>query len=137
MRPVQHIGNVVFFDTLFIVLVLRFESGDQMLQAVALAMQELFGRKRCYRIGGDEFVAVLRNRQIARWRTVRRCWKRFWPGEGIRWRSALRTRGSKNWTSTNCSNWPKSGCMPRKMNTTVRQNARNGEQSLSEPDRLF
>lgn len=63
MRPVQHIGNVVFFDTLFIVLVLRFESGDQMLQAVALAMQELFGRKHCYRIGGDEFVAVLRNRQ--------------------------------------------------------------------------
>ena len=39
------------------------ESGDQMLQAVALAMQELFGRKHCYRIGGDEFVAVLRNRQ--------------------------------------------------------------------------
>lgn len=156
VRPVQHIGNVVFFDVLFIVLVLRFESGqaqvidivdtvifgmiscilstlsmtasyqkfvanhklkqianydlltgvknrnafeeeratlkdsvtlslgciyvdandlhtlnntqghesgDQMLQAVALAMQEQFGRKHCYRIGGDEFVAVLRNRQ--------------------------------------------------------------------------
>lgn len=45
MRSVQRIANVVFFDTLFIVLVLRFESGDQMLQAVALAMQELFGRK--------------------------------------------------------------------------------------------
>lgn len=39
------------------------ESGDQMLQAVALTMQELFGRKHCYRIGGDEFVAVIRNGQ--------------------------------------------------------------------------
>lgn len=39
------------------------ESGDQMLQAVALTMQELFGRKNCYRIGGDEFVAVIRNGQ--------------------------------------------------------------------------
>lgn len=137
MRPVQHIGNVVFFDTLFIVLVLRFESGDQMLQAVALAMQELFGRKHCYRIGGDEFVAVLRNRQDSSVENSAQMLEKTWPGEGIRWRSASRTRGSKNWTSTNCSNWPKSGCMPRKMNTTVRQNARNGEQSLSEPDRLF
>lgn len=39
------------------------ESGDQMLQAVALTMQELFGRKNCYRIGGDEFVAIVRNGQ--------------------------------------------------------------------------
>ena len=39
------------------------ESGDQMLQAIALTMQELFGRKHCYRIGGDEFVAIVRNGQ--------------------------------------------------------------------------
>lgn len=39
------------------------ESGDQMLQTVALMMQELFGRKHCYRIGGDEFVAIIRNGQ--------------------------------------------------------------------------
>ena len=39
------------------------DSGDQMLQAVALTMQELFGRKHCSRIGGDEFVAIIRNGQ--------------------------------------------------------------------------
>lgn len=39
------------------------EAGDQMLQSVALTMQELFGRQNCYRIGGDEFVAIVRNGQ--------------------------------------------------------------------------
>lgn len=33
------------------------EKGDQMLQAVALELREVFGRDNCYRIGGDEFVA--------------------------------------------------------------------------------
>lgn len=38
------------------------ESGDQMLRTVAQEMQELFGRKGCYRIGGDEFVAFVPDR---------------------------------------------------------------------------
>ena len=39
------------------------EKGDQMLQAVALEMRQLFGKGSCYRTGGDEFVAFVMDRQ--------------------------------------------------------------------------
>ena len=35
------------------------ETGDLLLQAVGYEMQRVFGNERCYRIGGDEFVALL------------------------------------------------------------------------------
>ena len=46
------------------------EKGDQMLQAVALEMREIFGKNNCYRTGGDEFVAFMVDRQdpaVRRW----------------------------------------------------------------------
>lgn len=45
MRSVQHIGNVVFFDTLFIVLVLRFESGQA--QVIDIVDTVIFGMISC------------------------------------------------------------------------------------------
>ncbi len=39
------------------------EKGDQMLQAVALEMRQVFGNESCYRTGGDEFVAFVIDRQ--------------------------------------------------------------------------
>ena len=39
------------------------EKGDQMLQAVALEMRQIFGKGSCYRTGGDEFVAFVMDRQ--------------------------------------------------------------------------
>ena len=37
------------------------EKGDQMLQTVALELQNRFGRDNCYRTGGDEFVAFVQD----------------------------------------------------------------------------
>ena len=37
------------------------EKGDQMLQTVALELQDRFGRDNCYRTGGDEFVAFVQD----------------------------------------------------------------------------
>lgn len=41
------------------------EQGDQMLREVARCMRLLFGKGHCYRIGGDEFVAFVPDRQYA------------------------------------------------------------------------
>ena len=41
------------------------EKGDQMLQTVAQEMRQLFGRDKCYRTGGDEFVAFVLDSQYA------------------------------------------------------------------------
>lgn len=45
------------------------EAGDRMLQTVASLMQEEFGEKETYRIGGDEFVAVGMRRTLEEVRT--------------------------------------------------------------------
>lgn len=39
------------------------DAGDRMLQFVASVMQNLFGKENCYRIGGDEFVALGMDKQ--------------------------------------------------------------------------
>ena len=41
------------------------EKGDQMLRTVAREMRAKFGEQNCYRIGGDEFVAFVLDKQYA------------------------------------------------------------------------
>ena len=45
-----------------------------MLQVVALEIREMFGKNNCYRIGGDEFLAYVTDRQDP---AVRKCVKDF------------------------------------------------------------
>ena len=47
---------------------------DRMLQVVALEIREMFGKNNCYRIGGDEFLAYVTDRQDP---AVRKCVKDF------------------------------------------------------------
>ena len=50
------------------------DKGDRMLQVVALEIREMFGKNNCYRIGGDEFLAYVTDRQDP---AVRKCVKDF------------------------------------------------------------